>query len=249
MTDTSWLARPPAERAADLARIRDTVTTLSVTTFSAEEDLSVTVGAAGAVTAVQLTARALRRATGELSDVLIETIRVATRAAHEQLTERLSVITGRNGPTTAPDGALPPAPTWHAIEKSVPGQAGERSVLGGGVGARIEGMISGARAQLQRYEVLRASLSEMCEVGMSANGAASVTVRADGVIQLIDVDPRARRQGPEHVAAAIVEALRQARAQAARRTAERTQELLGAQLRVREMVESAIAEQSRKTEG
>jgi DNA-binding protein YbaB len=240
MTNASWLARPAAERAADLARIRETVTTLSVRADSPDGDLSVVVGPGGSVTGIDLTARALRRPADELSDVLIDTIRGAARTAHEQLAERLTTITGGRGSTMPAAGHLPPVPSWSAIEESVPG----RTPVGGEIGAKLDGLLAGARSQLVRYEALRAALADLSEVGTSADGVASVTVRADGAIQRIAVEG-----GPERAGAAIVEALRRARAQASRSMAERTQELLGSRVNVRQMVESAIADQLGKVEG
>lgn len=243
-----WAQRSPEQRAGDLAGLRHAVSSVSIRVLSRTEDVTVTVGAGGAVTSIEVRASALRRQVHELADTLKETIELATRQAVDAMAAGVTAISGDRGHVGVLAGQLPPVPRWaDLVATAGPVQPSAESAEDADVDGRLRRSFDGYRRQLEQYAALDVTLTEQTHTTTSPDGVAAITVDGRGAIRDIRLDARAMRNCPASALGPIVLAtLQRARATAALAQAEHVQQILGDRLDVRTMVAQAIGEDLRE---
>lgn len=83
-----------------------------------------------------------------------------------------------------------------------------------------EKMLRSATAQIEAMQGAAAKMAELRGVGEAADGKVRVQVQAGGVVQSLEIDPRAMRMPSEDLSNAVLEAIQLATDDAAKKLAE-----------------------------
>jgi DNA-binding protein YbaB len=84
----------------------------------------------------------------------------------------------------------------------------------------FENMLRSATAQIEAMQGAAAKMAELRGLGETADGKVRVQVQAGGVVQSLEIDPRAMRMPSEDLSAAVLEAIRLATEDAGKKLAE-----------------------------
>jgi DNA-binding protein YbaB len=88
---------------------------------------------------------------------------------------------------------------------------------GAAAGARLDQLVSDARAKAERYQAMRVAAGQVSATGSSPDGIVTATVDSGGNVTDLRITDRVREFSGEQVAAAVLAAMRHAQAKLAER--------------------------------
>jgi DNA-binding protein YbaB len=98
-----------------------------------------------------------------------------------------------------------------------------------------------AAEKAARYQAMSQEVQQVSITGSAADGAVMVTVGANGIPTAVTMTPKVRQLEPERIAAAVMEAMRQAQSQYPERLAEIMSQTVGDDSTTRHLLTEARA--------
>lgn len=98
-----------------------------------------------------------------------------------------------------------------------------------------------AAEKAARYQAMSREVQQVSITGSAAEGAVTVTVGPNGIPTDVTMTPKVRQMEPERIAAAVMEAMRQAQSQYPERLAEIVSQTVGDDSTTRHLVAEAKA--------
>ncbi len=227
-----------SDRLERVEQLRAAVTAATAEASSADRSVSVTVAAGGAVTAVRLTAQAMRHGSHALGPLIVDTIRAAATQVQESLAAQAAELSaGAGGFSAVLRGELAPPPVLEdvePVEDDIDDVQPTFALPPGypvldGIEKSLDRLRAEAKAQHARYQEVRERFGTLTATGASSDGSVTATLRP-GAVTAVDIDPAAMRHGPGILGHLVLSAIQVASARLATAMAETAQQLAGPRL-------------------